>query len=152
MDGEVNRIITLCGKSWAKIGLEFIFLGGKPECENCKVKKTCLRLREGAKYKIVGLRDGSVQECPLHEDGVVAVEVVELPIIALVDSTLSEGARFKYEERKCDHYECGMFNLCHPMELKSGEVVTVGKIIGVSPEKCTLGHSFIVAELLRHSS
>ena len=74
---EVNKIITLCSKDWAKIGVEFTFLGGKAECENCKIKRTCLRLREGAKYKIVGLRDGTVQECPLHDEGVVAVEVVE---------------------------------------------------------------------------
>ncbi|MFN3384395.1 MAG: UPF0179 family protein [Archaeoglobaceae archaeon] len=149
MDGEVNRIITLCGKSWAKIGVEFMFLGGKPECENCKIKKTCLKLREGAKYKIVALRDGSVQECALHEDGVVAVEVIELPVIALVESTLTEGAKFKYEERDCKHYECGMYNLCHPIELKNGELVTVAKVIGDSPEKCILGYSFAVAELMR---
>ncbi|MEM0203221.1 MAG: UPF0179 family protein [Archaeoglobaceae archaeon] len=149
MNGEVNRIITLCGKSWAKIGVEFMFLGGKPECENCKIKKTCLKLREGAKYKIVALRDGTVQECALHEEGVVAVEVIELPVIALVESTLTEGAKFKYEERKCNHYECGMYNLCHPIELKDGEIVTVGKIIGDSPEKCVLGYNFVVAELTR---
>uniref|UniRef100_A0A7J2TK20 UPF0179 protein ENP88_04395 n=1 Tax=Archaeoglobus fulgidus TaxID=2234 RepID=A0A7J2TK20_ARCFL len=152
MDGEVNRIITLCGKNWAKIGVEFIFLGGKPECENCKVKKTCLRLREGAKYKIVGLRDGTVHECQLHEDGVVAVEVIELPIIALVESTLTEGVKFRYQERKCNHYECGMYNLCHPVELKDGESIVVGKIIGESPEKCILGYSFVVAELKRENS
>ncbi len=151
MNDEVSRIITLCGKSWAKIGVEFIFLGGKPECENCKVKKTCLKLKEGAKYKIVGLRDGTVQECQLHEDGVVAVEVIELPIISLIESNLTEGAKFRYQERKCNHYDCGMYNLCHPVELKDGENVSVAKIIGGSPEKCVLGYSFVVAELKRES-
>ncbi|MCS7118794.1 MAG: UPF0179 family protein [Archaeoglobaceae archaeon] len=149
MSGEVNRMVTLCGKNWAKIGVEFMFLGGKPECENCKIKKTCLKLREGAKYKIVGLRDGTVQECQLHEDGVVAVEVVELPIIALVESTLTDGAKFRYEERKCEHYECGMYNLCHPLELRDGEIVIVWKVIGDSPEKCSLGYNFAIAELMR---
>ncbi|MCS7143916.1 MAG: UPF0179 family protein [Archaeoglobaceae archaeon] len=152
MDGEVNKIITLCGKNWAKIGLEFIFLGGKPECENCKIKKACLRLREGAKYKIVALRDGTVQECALHEDGVVAVEVIELPIISLVDSNLAEGAKMKYEERVCDHYECSMFNLCHPVGLKNGEMVIVSKIMGEAPEKCVLGFNVVVAELQREST
>jgi uncharacterized protein (UPF0179 family) len=152
MNGEVNRIITLCGKNWAKIGVEFIFLGGKPECENCRIKKACLRLREGAKYKIVALRDGTVQECALHEDGVIAVEVVELPIIALIDSNLAEGAKMKYEERVCDRNECSMFNLCHPVELKNGEMVVVSKIIGEAPDKCALGFNVVVAELQRELS
>lgn len=150
MNEEVNRIITLCGKDWAKIGTEFIFLGGKDECQGCKIKKTCLKLREGAKYKIVGLRDGAVQECPLHDEGVVAVEVVELPIIALIDSKIAvEGTRFHYEEKKCDTLNCSMFSLCHPVELKNGERVSVEKIIGDAPERCQKGYSVVVAELRR---
>lgn len=150
MNEEVNRIITLCGKDWAKIGTEFIFLGGKDECQGCKIKKTCLKLREGAKYKIVGLRDGAVQECPLHDEGVVAVEVVELPIIALIDSKIAvEGTRFHYEEKKCDILNCSMFSLCHPVELKNGERVSVEKIIGDAPERCQKGYSVVVAELRR---
>lgn len=152
MDEEVNRIITLCGKDWAKIGTEFIFLGGKAECENCKIKKTCLRLREGAKYKIVGLRDGAVQDCPLHDDGVVAVEVVELPIIALVDSKIAvEGAKFHYEVKKCDILNCSMYSLCHPIELRNNELVVVEKVIGDAPEQCQKGYSVVVAELRRES-
>uniref|UniRef100_A0A7C3M9M1 UPF0179 protein ENN70_05735 n=1 Tax=Archaeoglobus fulgidus TaxID=2234 RepID=A0A7C3M9M1_ARCFL len=150
MDEEVNKIITLCGKDWAKIGVEFIFLGGKQECESCKIKKTCLKLKEGAKYKIVGLRDGTVQECPLHDEGVVAVEVVELPIIALVDSKIAvEGAKFHFEQRTCDAYECSMHSLCHPIELKSGDSVIVERVIGDAPEQCRKGYSVIVAELRR---
>lgn len=150
MNEEVNRIITLCGKDWAKIGTEFIFLGETDECQSCKIKKTCLKLREGAKYKIVGLRDGTVQECPLHDEGVVAVEVVELPIIALVDSKIAvEGARFHYEEKKCEILNCNMFSLCHPVELKNGEEVLVEKIIGDAPERCQKGYSVVVAELRR---
>jgi len=153
MDEEVNRIITLCGKDWAKIGTEFIFLGGKAECENCKIKKACLRLREGAKYKIVGLRDGAVQDCPLHDEGVVAVEVVELPIIALVDSKIAvEGTKFHYEEKKCDIFNCSMYSLCHPVELNNGETVVVEKVIGDAPEQCQKGYSVVVAELRRVES
>ncbi len=147
---EVNRIITLCGKDWAKIGVEFIFLGGRTECENCRLKKACLRLRSGAKYKIVGLRDGEVHECPLHDEGVVAVEVVELPIIALIESKIAvEGTKFHYEEKNCDMFDCSMYSLCHPVELKSGESVVVEKIIGEAPDKCAKGYSVVVAELRR---
>lgn len=147
---EVNRIITLCGKDWARIGVEFIFLGGKAECEDCKIKRTCLRLREGSKYKIVGLRDGAVQECPLHDEGVVAVEVVELPIIALIDSKVAvEGAKFHYESRKCNMLDCKLYSLCHPVELRDGESVVVERVIGDSPDRCPKGYSVVVAELRR---
>lgn len=147
---EVNKIITLCGRDWAKIGVEFIFLGGKQECENCRLKTICLRLREGAKYKIVGLRDGAVHECPLHDEGVVAVEVVELPIVALIDSKMAvEGARIRFEGKRCNILDCEMFNLCNPVELKEGDSVIVEKIIGDAPAECRKGFSLKVVELKR---
>ncbi len=147
---EVSKIITLCGRDWAKIGVEFIFLGGKQECESCKLKNICLRLREGAKYKIVGLRDGDVHECPLHDEGVVAVEVVELPIVALIDSKMAvEGARIRFEGKRCNVLDCEMFNLCNPVELKDGDSVVVEKIIGDAPAECKRGFSLKVVELRR---
>ncbi len=149
---EVNKIVTLCGKDWAKIGVEFTFLGGKGECENCKVKRTCLRLREGAKYKIVGLRDGTVQECPLHDEGVVAVEVVELPIMALIDSKMAvEGAKLHFENR-CNTLDCSMYNLCNPVELRAGGVVVVERVIGDAPERCAKGYAMKVVELKREET
>jgi hypothetical protein len=150
MMDEVNKIITLCGKDWANIGVEFTFLGEKPECQGCKVKRTCLRLRENAKYKIVGLRDGTVQECALHDNGVVAVEVVELPIIALLDAKKSvPGAKIKYDRRNCELYDCSMFNLCNPVELKDGENVIVEKVIGDSHGICEKGYAVKIVELGR---
>ncbi len=147
---EVNKIITLCGKDWANVGVEFTFLGGKPECEGCKIKRTCLRLRENAKYKIINLRDGTVQECALHDNGVVAVEVVELPIIALLDSKKSvPGAKIRYDKKDCDLLDCSMYNLCNPIELKDGETVVVEKVIGDSPGVCEKGYSVKVVELAR---
>lgn len=147
---EVNKIITLCGKDWARVGMEFTFLGPKTECENCKIRRTCLRLRKGAKYKIIGLRDGTVQECPLHDEGVVAVEVVELPIIALIDSKIAvEGAKFHYESKKCGIFDCKMYSLCHPVELTDDESVIVEKVIGDAPESCPRNYSVVVAELRR---
>jgi hypothetical protein len=147
---EVNKIITLCGKDWANVGVEFTFIGGAQECENCKIKRTCLRLRENAKYKIVGLRDGTVQECALHDNGVIAVEVVELPIIALIDAKKSvPGAKIKYSKKECGHLDCNMYNLCHPIEVRDGEEVIVDKVIGDSPGMCEKGYSVKIVELLR---
>ncbi|ADB58166.1 UPF0179 family protein [Archaeoglobus profundus] len=144
---DVNKIITLCGKDWAKVGMEFIFLGGKQECENCRLKNICLRLREGAKYKIVGLRNGEIHECPLHDEGVVAVEVVELPIMALIDSKVAvEGAKIRFEKR-CDNLDCELYNLCNPLELKDGDSVIVKAIVGDPPIQCPKGYSLKIVEL-----
>ncbi|MFP3909795.1 MAG: UPF0179 family protein [Halobacteriota archaeon] len=146
---EVNKLVTLCGKDWAKEGMEFTYLGGAAECEGCKVKRTCLRLRNGAKYKIVGLRDGATQECPLHDEGVLAVEVVELPILSLVDSKMAvEGAKVHIENR-CNDFDCVMYNLCNPVELLNGESVVVERVIGEAPEKCARGYTMKVVELRR---
>jgi len=148
---EVDKIVTLCGRDWAKVGTEFTYLGGKAECENCKLKRTCLRLRTGSKYKIVGLRDGTPQECSLHDEGVVAVEVVELPILALIDSKMAvEGAKLHFE-RRCNVIDCPMYNLCSPVELQNGDAVFVERIIGDAPEKCQKGFSLKVVELKRES-
>ena len=146
---DVNKIITLCGKDWAKVGMEFIFLGGKQECESCRLKNICLRLREGAKYKIVGLRNGEVHECPLHDEGVIAVEVVELPIMALIDSKVAvEGAKIRFEKR-CDNLDCKLYNLCNPLELKDGDSVVVKAIVGDPPISCPKGYSLKIVELER---
>jgi uncharacterized protein (UPF0179 family) len=146
---DVNKIITLCGKDWAKVGMEFIFLGGKQECESCRLKNICLRLREGAKYKIVGLRNGEVHECPLHDEGVIAVEVVELPIMALIDSKVAvEGAKIRFEKR-CDNLDCELYNLCNPLELKDGDSVVVKAIVGDPPISCPKGYSLKIVELER---
>lgn len=149
---EVHKIVTLCGKDWAKLGVEFTFLGNAHECESCKIKRTCLRLRGGSKYKIVGMRDGATQECHLHDEGVIAVEVVELPIMSLVDSKMAvEGARLHFENR-CNNIDCLMFNLCNPVELKNDDLVIVEKVIGDAPEKCSKKYALKVVELKRDDS
>lgn len=145
---EVRKLITLCGKNWAKIGVEFTFIGGQPECENCMLKVACLKLKKGVKYKIVALR-GNVQECPLHDEGVVSVEVVELPILALINSNMAvEGATIHFKNENCDYYDCAMYKLCHP-ELEDGEAVVIEKVIGDSPTECKKGRSVKLVELAR---
>jgi len=95
------------------------------------------------------LRNGVVHDCPLHDEGVVAVEVVELPIMALVDSKVAvEGTKIKFE-RRCDNINCELYNLCNPVELKNGDHVLVKKIIGDPPVPCAKGFSLKIVELER---
>ncbi len=144
---NVNKTITLCGKDWAIIGVEFTFLGGKEECENCRLKKVCLKLKEGSKYKIVGLRNGEVHNCPLHDEGVVAVEVVELPIMAAIEAKSAvEGAKISFDG-KCNKVDCSFFNLCNPREIGESEYAIIEKV-GEAFE-CPRGKTMKIVELRR---
>ncbi len=142
-----DKIITLCSKNWAIIGVEFTFLGGKSECEGCKVKKVCLKLREGGKYRIVGLRDGAVQQCQLHDDGVIAVEVVEMPIMVAVDSKMAvEGLKITLKGN-CHNIDCAHYNVCNPIEFKDNHFI-VEKVIG-DAINCRIGRQLKLVELKR---
>ncbi|WP_457590464.1 UPF0179 family protein [Geoglobus sp.] len=147
MSDEVSKIITLCGKDWAVTGLEFTFLGGKEECESCRLRKVCLKLRVGSKYKIVGLRNGETHPCPIHDEGVVAVEVVELPILLAVDArTAVEGAKITLNGR-CSRVDCNFFNLCNPSQLMPSESVII-ESVGESFE-CPNGRTMKIVEVRR---
>ena len=77
------------------------------------------------------------------------VEVVELPILALIDSNMAvEGATIHFKNENCDYYDCAMYKLCHP-ELEDGEAVVIEKVIGDSPTECKKGRSVKLVELAR---
>ena len=144
---DAQKIITVCGKDWAEVGIEFTYLGGGKECENCKINKVCLKLKKGCKYKIVGLRNGEVHPCPLHDEGVVAVEVVELPLIVAVESKMAvEGMKISIEN-SCFEVNCVYYNLCNPIEFESEEFV-VEKVIGGNVD-CKNGRKLTLVELRR---
>ncbi|MBE8538966.1 UPF0179 family protein [Geoglobus acetivorans] len=147
MENEVNKIVTLCGKDWAITGIEFTFVGGSQECEQCRLKKVCLKLRIGSKYKIVGVRNGEVQPCQLHDDGVIAVEVVELPLLLAVDSKMAvEGAVIRINGN-CSNVECSFFNICNPSNIGTDESL---EIVGVGEAfECPKGKTMRVVEVSR---
>lgn len=147
MESEANRIITLCGKHWAINGLEFVFLGGASECESCRLKKVCLKLKVGSKYKIVGIRNGEVQPCSIHDDGVIAVEVVELPLMMAVDSKLAVKGAIVRANGNCSYVDCHFFNICNPPSIEKDEtleVVNVGEAFD-----CPKGKILRVVEVQR---
>lgn len=150
MSDDVNKIITLCGVNWAVTGIEFTFLGGREECEACRLKKVCLKLKRGSRYKIVGLRNGDVHSCQLHDEGVIAVEVVELPILVAIEAKKAlEGAKISINET-CSRINCSFFNLCNPSELAPNEVVIV-ESIGETFE-CPAGKIMKIVEVRRAKS
>ena len=79
---EVSQIdgtkTTLIGTKLAKVGLDFIYEGNLCECGDCNLKRVCMNLEEYAKYKITNIKDKVLYDCIVHDESVVAVEVLKL--------------------------------------------------------------------------
>jgi len=147
---ESEIIITLIGTKLAKIGNEFIFKGGSKECEPCKLSKTCLSLNPGSRYRITGIRTGGKLECSVHDSGVCAVEVVEVPIKMSIESRKAiKGSKIIYEPHTCDLSDCSNYELCFASGLKEGDKFTIINVVGDAPEPCEKGYSLKVVEVKR---
>ena len=113
-------LLTVIGRKLAKPNLEFIFIGSNSSCKDCKVKTICFHLEQGAKYKIINVRD-VVHDCPQHEDNVVIVEVEEVTREAVIPKKQAmEGTTITIELPKCNERGCQDYQLCFPMGMVSG--------------------------------
>ena len=147
---ESDIIITLIGTKLAKVGNEFIFKGGVKECEPCKLNKTCLALNIGSKYRIVNLRKGPKHECSVHDTGVSAVEVLEVPVHMMVESRKAmKGSTIVYDVVNCNISDCLNYPLCRPSGLKKGEKVTIVDVLDELFEPCEKGLSLKSVEVKR---
>lgn len=127
---EVDTTITLIGSRLAKEGMDFIFEGESNECNKCKLKNTCLNLEKGRRYKVVKIKTPSIHECFLHDGGVIAVEVVKSPVIAILDSRKAiKGAKISYEPPKCRDVPDEMYDFFFPEGLRTGDKCTVINIL-----------------------
>ncbi|HOT07036.1 MAG: hypothetical protein A4E45_01900 [Methanosaeta sp. PtaB.Bin039] len=147
---EPTTQITLIGTRLATIGMEFIFRGPTPECETCKLRNTCMNLENNRRYRVLGIRGELVHDCPIHEEGVRAVEITESPIIAAMDARKSfAGSKMVFDGSECDDRGCSMFELCHPAGLREGDRCTIVEVVGEAPEECPRGYSLKLVELKR---
>lgn len=146
---ESDTIITLIGTRLAKVGNEFAFKGAAKECEPCKFNKTCLNLNPGSKYKIVNLRNPGKLECFVHDAGVIAVEVIEAPVMMAVESRKAiKGSRVVYEQLSCNSQDCENLVFCHPSGLKAGEKFSIMEVDELR-EPCKKGYSLKIVEAKR---
>jgi uncharacterized protein (UPF0179 family) len=109
-----------------------------------------MNLEPGRRYRILGVRGELVHDCPIHEEGVRAVEITESPIISSLDSRKAfAGSKIAFEPLECDESECAMFDICHPSGLKAGDRYTIVEVVGEAPEDCPRGYSLKLVELKR---
>jgi Uncharacterized protein conserved in archaea len=144
---EAKSKVTLIGTELAKPGLEFIYEGQLPDCESCPLKKACNNLRQGKKYRIVGVRPAR-HTCLVHLNGACAVEVVESPISALISADMAiKNTRIQYEF-SCNRNECGNYDLCHPEGIIAGDKYVVVEVIGNAPDICEKARNLQLVELM----
>ena len=143
VDNETKETkITLIGSRLAKEGLEFIFNGEMPECKKCRLKNTCLSLEPGRRYRVEKIRNNEIHECFLHDNGVMAIDVSRVPILATVESRKAiEGARIMYESPKCNQRDCKEYEVCHPEGLVAGDRCKIVDVVESLDSLCEAGYS-----------
>ena len=146
---ESDTTITLIGTKLAKVGNEFIFRSAAKECEPCKLYKTCLGLNPGSRYRITNIRTGERLECFVHDSGVCAIEVVEVPIkMALESRKAIKGSKIVYDPL-CNLSDCENSHLCLPSGLNPGDKFVIMNVEGEINEPCRKGYSLKVVEVKR---
>jgi len=137
--------VTLIGERWAKEGNEFTYLGPCSECKDCKVKTVCFNLEEGRRYRITRTRE-TKHPCKIHDLGVVAVELQELPLqVAMETGKALEGAVVTFGENGCRIAACVNKRLCSQERIKKDQKV---KILQKGEElECPEGKRLVVVEV-----
>ncbi len=143
-----NISITLIGSRLAKEGEEFIFMGESRECKKCKLKRTCMNLEPGRKYRVIKRKADTIHECFVHDGGVLTVEVESAPIVAAIDSRKAViGSKVSYEPPKCKSFDDSLYDILYPEGLKEGDKCTVVKVLGAMDVDMTPGCSLKKVEL-----
>jgi uncharacterized protein (UPF0179 family) len=140
--------VTLIGATLAREGLEFVYEGSTcAECESCKVRKVCHNLQPGKRYRVVAIRSNTRHDCPVHHEAVVAVDVTEAPVVALISADMAiANSRISYEF-SCTRTGCRSYRLCRPDGIIEGAKYVVGEILGSAPDVCERGRSLKLVEL-----
>ncbi|BBL69179.1 UPF0179 family protein [Methanoculleus chikugoensis] len=140
--------VTLIGTKLAKQGLDFVYEGDScPECENCRVRKACHNLQPGRKYRVAAVRTNTRHDCPVHHEAVIAVDVMEAPLVALIGADMAiANSRISYEF-SCPRTGCRSYRLCRPDGIIEGEKYVVGEVLGNAPDVCERGRALKLVEL-----
>jgi len=143
-----SRIITLVGVKQARKGLEFLHEKPSEKCENCEYYKVCIgNLETGRVYRIIKLRD-KVFPCPIHENGVRVVEVVESEISAAINQKVAlEGAVITFHLEECENASCKYRSLCFPIGLYEGDRCEIVKV--EEKIECEKGLRLVAVKLKR---
>jgi len=139
-------MLTVIGKKQAKEGMEFTFFGPISNCKECKVRNICFHLEKGTKYRVVSLRN-VVHECPMHEHGVMVVQVEVVQRSAVLPRKIAlEGSTISYETPKCSQRGCEHYQACFLSGLDPGQKKKVVKVM--DKVTCIIGQNRVKVLIL----
>ncbi|MDD3856681.1 MAG: UPF0179 family protein [Methanoculleus sp.] len=145
---NVKTKVTLIGAKLAKQGLDFVYEGDScTECEKCRVRKACHNLQRGRKYRVAAVRTNTRHDCPVHHEAVIAVDVMEAPVIALIGADMAIANSKVSYEFSCPRIGCRSYPLCRPDGVIEGEKYVVGEVLGNAPDVCERGRALKLVEL-----
>jgi len=146
---EARRLVTLVGSLQARVGYRFISSEPPSTCRGCRLFHVCIGVLEpGRVYEVVAVRRIK-HSCPLHEEGVNVVEVVEATVEAALPSKIAvEGLIAQYRPPKCSLVDCEHRSLCQPQGLREGDRCRVVEARGLKVP-CLRGFDLVQARLRR---
>lgn len=104
--------ITLLAHGQAKVGTEFVYMGGAPVCRTCPYRHACLTLDPGRRYVVSKVRP--VQHpCALQESSANVVEVSVAPRPLVVESMSAvAGGSVEIGRYPCNRLDCSNWQTC----------------------------------------
>lgn len=129
MSENRRPIITLVGQRQARRGFSFLNEGSLKECESCSLLKVCVaKLEAGRVYVVVDVRD-KIFPCPIHEEGVQVVEVVEPNIEANIEHRIAFPCGIiTFQPQTCKESSCRYYGSCIPQGVKAGDKCKVVEV------------------------
>ncbi len=150
MSENRRKIITLVGQKQARKGFTFLNEGSLKECETCSLLKVCVaKLESGRIYVVTEVRE-KIFPCPIHEEGVQVVEVIEPDIEAVIEHRVAfPCSTITFQPQPCQEASCPQYGSCVPAGIKAGDKC---KIVEVKePVVCPL-HLRLVSVLLQRAA
>ena len=129
MGKDKKVVITLIGKKQARVGFTFLNIGSLDKCKTCEYFGVCAKnLETNRVYSVTEVREGHFP-CPVHEDGVRAVKVVETAINAAIPiRTAILDSVITFCPQECENMLCKNRELCLPLGLYDGDKCSVAKL------------------------
>jgi len=139
-----KEIVTFVGDINARQGYKFVASPAPEVCTSCKLYQACMsRLKAGRAYEVVEVKQME-HYCPLYEDKVRVVKVVETTVEALVKpQSAVEGAIVTVEMEECDK-KCPLDAVCRPEWTNKGEKskIKIEKVLEDVSEMAVCGKKF----------
>ncbi len=130
--------ITLLSHEQAKVGAEFVYMGGAPICRTCAYRHACLTLDPGRRYRVTKVRP--IQHpCALQETAANVVEVEATPRVLVVESMSAvAGSAIETGRYPCNRIDCPNWQVCAGPSLPAKQRFQI-RTVQPGPAECLIG-------------